>query len=426
MADLAPPGVAAPRRLLRPRVVFSVLLAVVVLTTLLAPNIGRTGDERLSSFSTEPQGAAGLYQTAARLGWRPSRLTTAYAETLDSSAVYLVLDPPQPVTGSETHRLLEAVRRGAGLLVVVARAGPITDSLKLGRSTQGGPEHIRAQAGERVCGDSNEVRGVSWSGLDVHSWWLVPRGPLPRDTVSFAWVTRPPALSDTVVRVPADSGKRQRPRPRVEAAALGFPYGRGRIVALADPDWLRNDVIRVCKWRAGESAVRMLEYLSPDQRQRLVFDEFHQGFGESRGPMVALGDALGNTPPGRALLMALVAGLVLLAAVGPRPIAPAARERIERRSPLEHVEALARAYEQVGASRVVTRRLVRGIRRRRSYGVAHRASDDEFLRALADRHPGIRGEIALVQRASAKPLPPDQLPALARALELIERASSPT
>lgn len=417
--------VTAPRRLLRPRVVFSVLLAVVVLTTLFAPDVGRTGDGRLTSFSTEPQGAAALYQTAARLGWRPSRLTTAYPGTLDSTAVYLVLDPPQPVSGSETHRLLEAVRRGAGLLVVIARAGPMSDSLKLGRSTAGGPELIRAQDGERACGDSNEVRGIDWGGGDVHSWWLVARGPLPRDTVSFAWVTRPGARTDTVVPLPEDTVRRRR-RPRVEAAALGFPLGRGRIVAVADPDWLRNDVIRVCKWRAGESVVRMLEYLSPDQRQRLVFDEFHQGFGEARSPGVAIRDALWSTPPGRTLLMGLVAGLVLLAAVGPRPIAPAARERIERRSPLEHVEALARAYQQVGASRVVTRRLVRGIRRRRAPGVAHRTSDDEFLRALADRHPGIRGEIALVQRASARQLPPDQLPALARALELIERASSPT
>ena len=426
MADRPPPVAAAPpRRLLRPRVVFSVLLAVVVLTTLFAPSIGRTGDERLSSFSTEPQGAAALYQTAARLGWRPSRLTTPYAAVLDTTVVYLVLDPPQPVTASESHRLLDAVRRGAGLLVVLARPGPMSDSLKLGRSSQGGREIIRPVPGERACGDSNEVRGIDWGGLDVHSWWLTPRGPLPRDTVSFAWVTRVNVASDSVLPMPADSTKR-RLRRSVEVAALGFPYGKGRIVAVADPDWLRNDVIRVCKWRAGETVVRMLTYLSTRDRQRIVFDEFHQGFGETQGTAGAIGWALAGTPPGRTLMMALIAGLVLIAAVGPRPIAPKARERIERRSPLEHVEALARAYEQVGASRVVTRRLVRGIRRRHAPGVAQRASDDDFLRALADRHPGIRGEIALVQRASARPLPPDQLPALARALELIERASSPT
>lgn len=416
---------ASSHRLLRPRVVFLVLGVVVVLTTLFTPEIGRTGDERLSSFSTEPQGAAALYQTAARLGWRPSRLRSPYPATLDTTVVYLVLDPPEPVTASESHRLLDAVRRGAGLLVVLSRPGPMSDSLKLGRSTQGGPELIRPEAGERVCGDSNEVRGVDWGGGNVHSWWLVPRGPLSRDTVSFAWVTRIRTASDTALPWPADSGVR-RNKLTVEAAALGFPYGNGRIVAVADPDWLRNDVIRVCKWRAGESVVRMLRYLSPRRSQRLVFDEFHQGFGETRTTAGAIGRAIAGTPPGRTLMMALVAGLVLIAAVGPRPIAPKARERIERRSPLEHVEALARAYEQVGASRVVTRRLVRGIRRRHAPGVAQRASDDDFLRALADRHPGIRGEIALVQRASARQLPPDQLPALARALELIERASSPT
>lgn len=417
--------VRAPHWLLRPGVVFSVLAVVVLLTLFFSPDIGRTGDPRLSSFSSEPQGAAALYQTAARLGWRPSRLTTAFPATLDTAAVYLVLDPPNPITASESRRLLEAVRRGAGLLVVVANGDPLSDSLKVGRSTLGGPQFIRAQPGERVCGDSNEVRLISWGVGNVHSWWLVPRGPLPRDTVSFAWVTSSGARSDTVFPWPVDSATR-RSRSPVKAAALGFPYGRGRVVAVADPDWLRNDVIRVCKWRAGESVVRMLEYLSPDQRLRLVFDEFHQGFGESQGMIGAVAGALGNTAPGRALLMALVAALVLLAAIAPRPIAPVERERIERRSPLEHVEALARAYQQAGASRVVTRRLVRGIRRRHAPGVAQRGSDDEFLRALAERHPGIRGEVALVQRAAVKPLPPGQLPDLARALDLIERTTSPS
>ena len=54
----------------RPRVVLPAFVALLVLSTLFAEDltIGRTGDPRLSTYHTQPQGAALFYDLTERLG----------------------------------------------------------------------------------------------------------------------------------------------------------------------------------------------------------------------------------------------------------------------------------------------------------------------------------------------------------------------
>jgi hypothetical protein len=121
---------------------------------------------------------------------------------------------------------------------------------------------------------------------------------------------------------------------------------------------------------------------------------------------------------------ALIAGLVLLMAVGIRPIAPRARRAIERRSPFEHVGALSRAYEQVRATRLATRRLVRGVRRRHPLGTTA-ADDTQYLSLLAGRAPVVAGDVRVLQRAIEQPLSAGEWVAVGGAIEHIERTLSP-
>jgi hypothetical protein len=153
---------------------------------------------------------------------------------------------------------------------------------------------------------------------------------------------------------------------------------------------------------AGRAAAPAGSAASPVRR--LVFDEYHQGYGTHANPVRAVGHFLTDVSLGRALLQAAAAGLVLLAALGPRPIAPRPRQRIERRSPVEHVGALARAYEQIGATRLATRRLVRGLRRRHAHGAWRQASDEDFLRSLAARKPATAAAVNRLLDAAARPL----------------------
>ncbi len=71
-----------------------------------------------------------------------------------------------------------------------------------------------------------------------------------------------------------------------------------------------------------------------------------------------------RTPAGWAVLQLVAAGLLLLVlgAIRFGPVVPAVERR--RRSPLEHLDALASGLERSGAARTATRLIVNGLRRR--------------------------------------------------------------
>ena len=423
---LAPP----PRRpsLLSPWVVFPLLGLVLVASVLLAPTTGRQGDSRLTTLSTTSQGAQGFAELLGRLGWAIERDSAPPGlAPLDPRAIYAVLDPPEELTGREVHRYLDAVRAGAGLLVIVRdRGDPFADSLGVATGGAAGGRMRIDSATVRGCPRGEKTFGISWPQGAVYSYWLVPFRPIRGDTVHFHAVSRPltrrerraAGVGDVdVARIENDTTRRPAP------AALGMPLGRGRVVAVADPDWLRNDVLRVCRWHAGVQAARMVEWLGGAEAapRRVVFDEWHQGRGAHASAMRTLGRFLFRTPIGTALTTAIVALLVLLAAAALRPLAPVATERIERRSPLEHVGALAHAYEQVGATRAVSRRLVRGLRRRTAAGTLRGMSDEAYLDTLAGRHPSLAADIGVVRGALTQPRTPEQLLGVGQAVANIER-----
>src|SRR5262249_55026497 len=143
------------------------------------------------------------------------------------------------------------------------------------------------------------------------------------------------------------------------------------------------------------------------KRTRLVFDEYHQGYGDQPGTIRGIVAYLSHTGSGHLVLQLGVAGLVLLLALGPRLLPPHDEERIERRSPLEHVDALARASRAVGATRTATTRLVRGVRRRVEHSLGARGvamTDDAFLGWAVQRVPARAGDAELVRQALAKPI----------------------
>jgi hypothetical protein len=397
----------------RPGVVLPIVAALVILAALFAPErvAGRTGDARLSTISTEPQGAALFYDLARRLGWQVEQRRTAVLDT-DPDVIHAVLAADVPLRIAEVHALLENVRNGGALLVVLAGAGdPIGDSLHVALGGGGGP--LRA-------------RGAPTTGCAARTGFFVPLWPNDQVALySLRWRgLRTPPQIDTFVRV--NETTIGRGRARAGAAAVGFPYGRGRIVLGSDPDLLRNDALRVCEYGLDVPAVHMLEYLSDGgavPRRRIVFDEFHHGFGRQPGTMSAIASYLSGTVSGRLLFQLAAAGLVLLVSLAPRPIPPRDPERVERRSPLEHVDALARAYDQVDATRTATARLVRGVRRRveRGASLAPTAqSDDAFLARAVLAAPALAPDVSLIRTGLTTTLSRADFTRLGTALHRLE------
>jgi hypothetical protein len=399
----------------RPRVVLPLIAGLVVLVALITPQAGdgRSGDERLTTHLSGPLNARVLYETAGRLGWRVSRRDSVPSpRASNGTTVHAVLAPPRPIAPEVAHEYLNAVRGGDALLLVLDDRNPLSDSLGVRHSTAGGTLTLIA-ADTAGCRRSLQV--PLWPDGQVHLWTL-------------RWTRGQPAGRVTFGEAHSNVGS---PRELTRDVAAGFTLGAGRVVVVADPDFLRNDVVRHCSWGADVRAVRMLEWLragGPTPRTFLEFDEYHQGYGRSHSVLRTAGSFLVRHPVGRALLQGVLASLVLLLALAPRAVPPADVLRVERRDPLEQIDALAQAYEQVHATRTVAARLLHGVRWRveRGWSLARSRPDDAFLDDAASRAPELSDDVALVRRALHETVPDRDLPELGHALRRIEQTLTPT
>jgi hypothetical protein len=436
-------------------IALAAVLTLIVVAAVLTPEMvgGRTGDSRLTTYSATAQGARLFYELASRLGWRVTRWTGGGMIDADRRTIVAVLSPVEPLGAVETHNLLEHVRAGAGLIYVMNGGSPLDDSLHVKRGVFGGvyePAEAGVAEAPRAASASDtlqarhygaEQRDTSKSDDEETESSLEcahaePNGGAlamwPDQTVSlyrFEWSGTRPAGTVVFARSALEGRISDSTRRRASLAAAGFPEGRGRVIVISDPDLLRNDVLRVCRWGLDVVSVRMLEYVAKGdvRRDRLLFDEYHQGYGTHPGTMRAIVVYLSRAASGHVLLQAMLGGLVLLLALGPRALPAHDAERIERRSPLEHVTALAQAYGRVGGTRTATLRLLRGVRRRVERGVRRNVrltaneSDASFLEDAA-RVPALADDVALIRRALAGPISKREFEAVGSALKRVEES----
>jgi hypothetical protein len=365
-------------RLLTPRRVFGSIALLLVIALLLIPTTDAEQTADLSSFGAMPNGARGIHDVLQRLGYRVERRLRPMRTELDTAALYVMLLPPLDPTAGEVHRLLQAVRGGARLLVVPTPGSRMTDSLRI-TPAPALPRRRTANPSSPFPTDTADHISTGWLRFVLRRAGRMP---------DSARVLRPPPGTRTFLWLETEKD--------LEPMALGMSYGRGRLVIAADPDLFRNSVIR-----GGDGAVRAMrifEWLLAGRPQRpIIFDEYHHGYGTHVDLARVTQRALRETRPGRTVLQLAVAAFVLLLAVAVRPIKPAPRLRIERRSPLEHVGALARAYAAAGATARVTRLLVHGLRRRHG-GVSAR-DDTAYLQSIRQRHPDVDADVDIVNAA---------------------------
>ena len=382
-----------------PRRVIAGFAIVVVVGAILTPNANPESAGRLTTFAADPGGSRGLYEVARRLGWPVRQALDPLAAPLDSNAIYAVLRPPVELTSLETSALLEAVRAGAGLLLVPGRASAIMDSLGL-------------EAVHTSLGPHEIVRRPAWDSLGVR----------PTTGWPFAVIERTDSAPSGVTTLLATRRLRSNFVVDTQALILGVPLGRGRIAILADGDILANSELR--DETTAVLPIRLLEWVAPGRRPPVIFTEYHQGYGRHPSVTRSIRTAVFQTAPGRMVVHFLAAGALLLLVHGIRPISPRPRARVERRSPIEHVGALAHAYAQVNATRTAIRRLVHGLRRRHPIGTLRAATDEEYLASLTARYPAVGRQVELLLAAIAEPQPLERFREAGAAVAQIERILS--
>src|SRR6267378_1386681 len=294
-------------------------------------------DVRPSTYLSGPDGSQALYRVLVRLG-RPveRRRTALFALTGDTAAkgssaptpaLLVVLQPWMPLEPAELEQVVRFVQHG-GAVLAAGSGGGITHCAGW-----------RLQP-ERAIDESVAVRPPPEATLRLPraARVLAPRATSAGgllEGLAKRRVSAPDEPCDSLVAAARDT---------VIAAVNGRPVvlrlhyaGGGTITLASDAGWFRNQV-----WRDTDVPYVVLPLLIPERRGRVVWDEYHQGFGRESPSMAALTwDWLVQSPAGWAILQLVAVGLVWLAVTAVR-FGPA-RSVIERRrrSPLEHLEALA-------------------------------------------------------------------------------------
>src|SRR5690348_3495575 len=362
-------------------------------------------DQRPSTLLAGPTGSRGVYEVLATLRRRVSRRRTPLFDLMTGDArrpaMLVVIAPEGQLQEAELASVVQFLRAG-GTVVAASNGGGITGCL--------GWRAVSAT--RRLKAESLAVQ--SDLGLPAMIEWLRPLsdsaedespGRLKRMELSGCEALAPSRV-DTLLAL--KSG-------RPAALALTFPGG-GVARLVADPGYLRNRA-----WRDTRVPEFMVPLLTPpDPAGEVSFDEYHQGFGHEGSLAFETIDWLAGTPAGWALAQLVLVALVWLAVTAVRFGPPQAVIDVRRRSPIEHLEALAAGLESAAGVETALSLIVSGLRRRVARaGDRPRGDPGQWLAALELALPGARGRDAArrLRRVLTQPGGAERVLAAANAVE---------
>lgn len=327
-----------------------------------------------STYLSGPGGASGLAEALPRIGVMVERSRRPWRELradVDSS-LFVVLEPTTGVTPRDAARLVDRSRN----------VGPVL-----------------------VAG-----RGAS-TVLSCWGFGVLSRG---RDSIRVTTPGHPPApdapwVSDVLVPAAADEPQDD----RIGSSTGNCAQVRGKLDTLLVTAGNRPVLVRVTPksghpaYLASDGALfsnqvlrstaagPMVLGLFRDIGHHAAFDEFHHGYSDGGSLNDAVLDWSYRSPWGWSVWQLVVVGLLALAAAMVRfgPVRSVLRRA--RRSPLEHVKALATALQAARGHDVAVELLVRGLRRRLSRdGRAGREPAAQWLASLAGRTRSARARAA--------------------------------
>jgi hypothetical protein len=348
-------------------------------------------DFRSSTYLNGPSGSKGLHEILVALG-RPSErrrtsLKALATEQTHRPAILVLLDPVIYLDDEELGQVVRYVRAGGAVLASGDGAGVTACA---GWKTQWGSIGDRDTIGVRSL--ETDVRLPATRHVLTR---LVKADSGAREPLSTLRKASPdedaedlPGLCNTLAPYQTDTvivALNHRP------AILRLRYrGGGSITLAADPGWFTNKA-----WRDTNLPVALLPLLTPRRERpgRVVWDEYHQGFGSGReGSFTSRTWSwlIGN-PAGWAILQLIAVGLAWLAMTAVRfgPAQSVIDRR--RRSPLEHLEALGAGLENAADVDTAVQRLALGLRRRLSRTGAGGVATGNLLPWLQSLELAVRG-----------------------------------
>jgi hypothetical protein len=365
-------------------------------------------DRRPSAFLAGPYGAKGLAQALERLGIEVQRFRSSLRLLeLDSTgsrrSALVLLDPSLGLRPAEEERLRawnearaghDLVLAGPGVADVMSCYGYALDWRHLDSLELHPPE-------DAGTGRWPEVAGVIAASTDT----TVTDSSRAED----ATVTRcaVPAYRRVDTLLTTMSG-------RVVALRLVRDPGGGDVLLVADAGLLRNRALR------DSPAGPFILGLFAGRYDLVIFDEAHQGYGAGGSLAGATLAWSRRSPLGWGMWQLALVGVLALLAGAFRFGPPRMVLERKRRSPLEHVRALATALAAARGHDVAIRSIVEGLRRRlQPAGQRARGDWREWLAHLHThvRSPRARDAVAQLQDLTRPGQSPDGVLRAANAVE---------
>lgn len=367
-----------------------ILLGVFVVATIIAGIAGSRASRGTDMFefraSTEvnaPMGAKALALALERLGVDVERRRRPLFELGEGSAaggpgeLLVLLDLSIPPSTAEKRALSRYVERGGALFVGASSGvegcfGVHVTRLRLGQETA-----PIVEGAVKPPGSVPRARAV----LE-----LLPPASLDSEQEDCPLQ---PIRTDTLLTT-ADG----------RSLSMRFWYdGGGRVTLLGDSQYLRNEVLK-----ETEAGALFIPLLFGEWPRRVIFDEYHHGFGRRRSIWTAAWSWMLNTPAGWLLLQLLAVALFAVAVTAVR-FGPALNVVVrERRSAIEHLDALAVGLQGARGWRTATTLIIEGLRRRLSRGATLRRLSEGNLQVwldtlmLATASPEARAQVARLRQ----------------------------
>jgi hypothetical protein len=376
------------RRALTP---YALAVAALVLALLLLV-LGTAPPVQNDDPSSRVAGKAGtlaLYTWLGALGYNVHRISGQF-DTSATDALFIV-DPRSPISDADAGAVMQALGRGADLVLAVtpqsqSEAGALLLRLRLSIGSS------------RPAGTSSPAQPIDAGGR-VHSVPMAAGSAIDPAAYLTPLLTQGSALTAVAEQV----------------------SGGGRAYVLASAFPLSNDGLR-----DGDSAALVLSILDRARGGAIGFDEFHHGEINSNPDGAA---AVFESPLGLALLLGVAAVVAFLALSGRRLGRPLpAGDAALVPSTASYIDAMAGLYARSRDRGAVASRYAEELRQRLAPGPAGDAGpggDEGFVTALQGSRPDLATDAAAVlarARALAAATPDAAaLLALARDVDDLER-----
>jgi hypothetical protein len=316
------PTLAGGWRISRSRTLVLIGLFAALLVMLVVIPPGQDRLPTLTTYSASPTGAKGLWLWLRELGYQIGTVETARFQVPDRTATLAVL-APWPGLRDDELDLVEKWVRDGGMLLIAGEGPSVSRAFeRFGVRARIVPRMERATPGDE------QLLNAAIQSVLVDTIWEIAPGR----------VTARPFLT-----------------ANGHVVGGSIAVGLGRVLALTSEVALSNQGLR-----ERDNARLAISLLGPPARGRIVFDEFHHGYGA--GQARSLLTLLLDRSWGKALLFAALLVFLYVLLCGRRFGRPIPAGAPWGRSLSEYVESLAALYRAGGKRAFIARHFQQRLR----------------------------------------------------------------